>query len=86
MLIFTFFPGLWDDVSSTLAHDPGHIERTVGLAGDGDGTKHRLCLQLQKAQDIVVDLEMFFPLGFSQINFKFRNHSKLRILRAISFE
>lgn len=46
MLPFTFFSGLRDDVSSTLAHDTGHIERTVGLAGDGDGTKHRLCLQL----------------------------------------
>lgn len=52
----TFFPGLWDDVCSTLAHDPGHIERTVGLAGDGDGTKHRLSLQLQQGQDTVVVL------------------------------
>lgn len=67
MLIFTFFPGLRDDVSSALAHDPGHIQRTVGLAGDGDGTEHRLRLQLQKGRDIVVDLEMFFPFGFSQI-------------------
>lgn len=61
---FTFFSGLWDDVGSTLAHDPGHIERAVGLAGDGDGAKHRLGLQLQKSQDIVVDMEMmgfFFP-------------------------
>lgn len=64
MLPFTFFSGLRDDVSSTLAHDAGHIERTVGLAGDGDGTKHRLCLQLWKGQDIVVHMEMFFPLGF----------------------
>lgn len=62
--VFTFLPGLWDDVSSTLAHDPGHIERTVGLAGDGDGTKHRLCLQLQNGRDTVVELEMVFPLEF----------------------
>lgn len=77
MLLFTFLPSQWDDVSSTLAHDPGHVERTVGLAGDGDGTKHRLSLQLEKGQDIVVDLEMFFPLGVSQINFKSLNHSKI---------
>lgn len=43
----TFFPSLRDDVSSALAHDAGHIEGTVGLAGDGDGTEHSLRLQLQ---------------------------------------
>lgn len=44
---FTPFSSLWDDVSSTLAHDPGYVEWAVGLAGDGDGTEHRLRLQLQ---------------------------------------
>lgn len=44
---FTSFSSLWDDVSSTLAHDPGYVERAVGLAGNGYGTEHRLRLQLQ---------------------------------------
>ena len=43
----TFFPGLGNDVGSTLAHHLGNIERAVGLAGDGDGSEHRLRLQLQ---------------------------------------
>lgn len=46
-VVFTPFSGLRDDVSSALAHDPGYVERAVGLAGDGDGTEHRLRLQLQ---------------------------------------
>lgn len=50
--LFTFLACLRDDVCSTLAHDAGHIEGTVGLAGDGDGTKHCLCLQLVEGQDI----------------------------------
>lgn len=44
VILCTFFPGLWDDVSSTLAHHAGHIERTVGLTGNRDGSKH--CLSL----------------------------------------
>ena len=44
----TFFPGLGDDVSRTLAHDLCDVEWTVGLAGDGDGTEHSLSFQLQK--------------------------------------
>ena len=42
----TFFPGLGNDVGSTLAHHLGNVERAVGLAGDGDGSEHRLRLQL----------------------------------------
>lgn len=44
---FTSFSSLWDDVSSALAHDPGYVERAVGLAGNGDGAEHRLRFQLQ---------------------------------------
>lgn len=44
----TFFPGLRDKVSGTLAHDLRDVEWTVGLAGNGDGTEHSLRFQLQK--------------------------------------
>lgn len=44
----TFFPGLWDEVSCTLAHDLCDVERAIGLAGNGDGTEHSLSFQLQE--------------------------------------
>lgn len=47
-LLNTFFSGLRDDVSSTLAHDTGYVERTVGLAGNGYGSEHGLSFQLQR--------------------------------------
>lgn len=61
---FTPFSSLRDDVSGALAHDPGYVERAVGLAGDGDGTEHRLCLQLQPKEepDTEVTMELVFPI------------------------
>lgn len=44
----TFFPGLRDQVGRALAHDLRDVERTVGLACNGDGTEHSLSFQLQK--------------------------------------
>lgn len=42
----TFFPGLGDDISSTLAHHLGDVKRAVGLIGHSYGPVDRLSLHL----------------------------------------
>ena len=37
-----------DEVGRTLAHDLRDVERTVGLASNGDGAEHSLSFQLQE--------------------------------------
>ena len=44
--VLTLFPGLGDDISSTLAHHLGDVKRTVGLIGYRHGPVHCLRLHL----------------------------------------
>lgn len=46
-IVVTLFPGEGNDISSTLAHHFGDIERTVGLIGYGDRAVDSLSLHLQ---------------------------------------
>lgn len=46
----TLLPGLSDDVSSTLTHHLGDIERAVGLIGHSYRAVYRLGLHLEKRE------------------------------------
>lgn len=45
--MLTFPAGLRDGVSCTLAHHLGYVDGTVHSVAKGDGTEHRLSLQLR---------------------------------------
>lgn len=49
----TLLPGLSDDVSGTLAHYLGDIQRAVGLIGHSHRAIYSLCLHLEKKQIIM---------------------------------
>lgn len=46
----TFPAGLGDDVSSTLAHHPGDVDRAVHTVAQSDCTEHCLSLQLHRSE------------------------------------